>query len=64
MGTPAQTLLEIHIRGRAGLIVKPRMRVLIAIPGGGGNRILEIQEAINVRELNRLWVLMCQEVTT
>ncbi len=63
LGTQAQTLIEIHVRGRPNLLIRPRMRILVPIVGGG-NRVLEIQEAINVRELNRLWVLQCQEVTT
>ncbi len=63
MGTFAQTLIEVHMRGLPRIQVRPKMRVTLPARDGS-TRILEIQSVVDVRELNRLLVLQCQEVTT
>ena len=63
LGAPAETMIEVHIRFLPGVTARCRVLVAPEVAGGTG-RVLEIDDKMNIREVNRLLVLMCREVTT
>lgn len=62
LSAPNEIMIEVRTRYLPSVQIRPRMRILIA--SSAGNRVLEISDVLNVRELNRLLILQCREVTT
>lgn len=63
LGAPSETMLEVSMRWLPGITSRCRLLVAPEV-AGGPQRVLEIDDRMNIRELNRKLVLMCREVTT